>query len=1003
MSDRASRASLRRVTATRFFFGAAFVALAACGSAPASTAPAKAALPASADPWQAASANTSASTPAAATAAKRDAVTTSAPAPAITLTPAETNAAALPLDATLPLRADMQRFTLNNGLTVYVMAHAKPQKRAQLWLAVNAGSMLEDDDQQGLAHFVEHMAFNGTKRFPKNAIVDFIEKSGMKFGADANAYTSFDQTVYQLTVPTDDAKLLSTGLAVLRDWAGNLTFDPAEVEKERGVVLEEWRLGRNAMGRITDALLEAALPGTRYAKRLPIGKPEILKTAPVAALQRFYQDWYRPEHMAVIVVGDFDATQMAAEVKQVFGDLPTSQGSRARLVGGQPPANGPRVFTAQDKEMPLSLVMIDHQLPRSSEHRVGDFRQFVVRNILDAMISRRLEALARRPSAPFVNGDASFSSMVRESEAFSVVAMAKPGQGTVALRVLLTELQRIAQHGFTPSEFERTVAAQLRASEQSARNTTTEPSRALADETTRNFFENEMMSGRSVEYALQQRFAKDITLADVQSEFARWYQPAHRVFALIGPTGKPLPTQAEVLAADSAARSTKLAPWDDTPVTTPLFAEAAALAPGRIVAEAKLSAIGAEKWTLANGATVIIKPTTFDKDTVHLRAVSPGGYAMASSADFAAVRRSEDVVTWGGVGKHDPMTLDKILMNKVVQLDSYIGQFSEGFYGSAAPADFESALALLHLQMTAPRRDDGMFAEAMRNEKDALIESERMPEGKFSRGYRERVALSTRAQPLAATHIAKLDYTKSLQFYKQQFGNAADFTFIIVGAVDPKTARPLVEKYLGSLPSLLDRKDAPADTNDRKWRGGTQLWRAGTEPKATVAMRFVSEAAWSQQDEDDLGVLSDVLDIRLREVLREDKGGVYGVMAQGKLARAPQHVATFDIQFGCDPKRRDELKKAVQTTLAEIAKNGVSEDILTKLRTTYERERETALTDNKEWAQWLSEASLYHDDYAAFLDIKGKLARVNNDVVRAAAQRFLPAKSLFVGELAPVK
>jgi len=387
----------------------------------------------------------------------KPAVTSPAPAPAPSPTPAPAVSVRPPdpMAEVSPLLPEIKRGKLANGLTYFVMPHHKPETRASLWLAVNAGSVLEDEDQRGLAHFCEHMAFNGTKRFPKQDIVNYIEKVGMQFGADVNAYTSFDETVYMLTVPTDDKGVMMKGLDILRDWAGDVTFDPVEVDKERGVVLEEWRLGRGAFARIRDKQFPVIFKDSKYAKRLPIGDPEILKTAKRDTLYRFYKDWYRPDEMAIIAVGDFDAAAMEKEIEARFGDLKNPAKERQRVAVPVPHDHDPLVTVATDPEMPFNDVEIYDKLDHRSEATKGDYRRFLVERVYHAMLNARFRELRLDPSAPFTSAGSSTGSFVRTSDTFTRSASVKEGHEAEALTLLFREINRVEKFGFLEPELDR--------------------------------------------------------------------------------------------------------------------------------------------------------------------------------------------------------------------------------------------------------------------------------------------------------------------------------------------------------------------------------------------------------------------------------------------------------------------------------------------------------------------------------------------------------------------
>ncbi|MGN6110488.1 MAG: M16 family metallopeptidase [Kofleriaceae bacterium] len=901
----------------------------------------------------------------------------------------------------LPLWPKVVRGKLPNGLTYYVMKHSKPEKRAFLWLAVNTGAVQEDDDQRGLAHFVEHMAFNGTKRFPEAAIVQFLEKIGMKFGAHLNAYTNFDETVYQLEVPTDDGTYLPKGLDILRDWAGDVSFDPKEVEKERGVVLEEWRLGRGAGQRLFDKQVKVLFAGSRYAERITIGLPETLKTAPRDTLVRYYKDWYRPDHMAVIAVGDFDdPAAIEKEIVAKFGDLKSGGDMRPRPAAGVPKASGTRVSIETDREMPGQVVSVYNILAHRPEATERDFRRIIVEQVYQQILNERLQSLSRRKEAPFAMALAGVQGMTREIDAFARSAQVKSGRVEDALRSLFVEVLRVEKHGVTESELERARVNLARMYDQSATEESTSDSREFTSEITRNFFEDEFMIGRVAERDLAHKYLPTVTLAELNALAKNYGGAENRVIVIAGPDGKPLPTRERVLAIiDEVARG-EIDPWQDKAATTALMAQPPK--PGKIVGESKIDAIDVTEWKLSNGVRVIVKPTDFENDSVSISGSSPGGLAMATSKQFNDARFADDVAGIGGVGELDGETLGKVLAGKQVSTSAQIGETTEGVDAAGSARDLETMFQLVHLRMTAPRKDDELIAVWKQNVEEHLGNQLRVPEVQFSLRSSEVLYKSNiRRKAPKPEDVAKVDPDKALAFYKDRFGDASDFTFVIVGAVELDKLRPLVETYLASLPAN-GRKERERDLHVRRIGGVVKKsWSFGQEPKARVLMTFHGDEAWSRDKDRDMFILGQVLSMRLREILREDLSGVYGVGASGFISRTPHQERQFTIQFGCAPDAVDKLIQASLDEVAAIAKNGVDAGYLEKIKQSFLRERETSLRTNSFWSSWLENAARYGDDPTLVLDPSQMIARMTPEHVKVAAKRYLDRKQFYQAILLP--
>jgi zinc protease len=923
-------------------------------------------------------------------------------------TPATAKATPTPSgeDAVVPLWPEVKHGTLANGLTYYILKHGKPEKRAFLWLAVNAGSVLEDDDQRGLAHFDEHMAFNGTRRFPKAEIVNYLEKIGMRFGADLNARTTFDDTVYELEVPTDDKAFLGKGLDILHDWAGDVTYDPAEVDKERGVVKEEWRLGRGAGERLFDKQAPVLFQGSRYAVRLPIGLPEILDKAPRDRLYKFYKDWYRPDLMAVIAVGDFDDVgAIEGEIRARFGDLKNPAGERPRIAAGVPKSDGTRISIETDREAPGTTVSVYNLLPHRPEASYKDFRRIVVEQVYQTVLNDRFAVIGRRPEAPFVGAGAGIDSETREIDLFVRGAQAKPGKVLATLESLFTEVLRVEQHGVTQSELDRARTILARGAEQSVAEEATSDSRNYTEELTRNFFEREFMMGRKVEHELTVKYLPTITLAEL-NVLARSFGGAdNRVILIAGPdAGKaePLPTRDRVLALVDEIARRPIEPWQDKAVTAKLMAQLPT--PGKITKETKLEAIKVTEWTLSNGARVIVKPTDFEADQVSLAGSSPGGLAMASDKEFGDARFADDIAAVGGVGALDVEELQKVLAGKHVTASAGLGETTESVEASGSARDLETMFQLVHLEMTAPRKDEQAIAVWRTNAADQLANRLRIPEVQFALQSQAKLYKNDpRHKPPEPADVEKVNADKALAFYKDRFGDASDFTFVIVGAFDPAQLRPLVETYLASLPAR-GRKEKEKDLGVRRVRGVVkQTFHLGEEPKARVQLLFHGDEAWSRDKDRDAYILDQVMSIRLREVLREDKGGVYGVGVSGYLARAPHQERSFSISFGCDPARVDELVKATFDEIAQVQKAGIAGDYLEKIKQTFAREREVQLRSNGFWIGWLTSAYTFGDDPTLVLDPSKMIGRMTPDNVKAAARRYLDAKQYFAPVMLPAK
>jgi zinc protease len=906
--------------------------------------------------------------------------------------------------APLALWPAVHQGTLPNGLTYYVMHHEKPEKRAMMWLAVKAGSVDEDDDQRGLAHFDEHMAFNGTKHFPKNELINYLQSIGMRFGADLNANTWWQRTLYQLEVPTDNPEFVSKGFEILHDWAGDVSYTPKDVKDESGVVLEEWRLGRGAFRRLFDKSLPVLFAGTRYAVRDTIGLPDIIRKHDRDALYRFYKDWYRPDQMAVIVVGDVDPAQIEKTIQADFGDLKNPQNERKHLAGGVPPATGTRISIETDKELPQPVVQIMNIVPHRSSASRRDDRRLLVERIYTTIVNERFAQLERKQETPFTNAGVAIETPdeMRELDSFEREAEPKPGRLEDALRALVTEVVRVERHGFTQSELDRARAEVMRNYEEAADREATTNSRDFTEEAVRHFLTGELMIGRVAERDLAKEFLPQITVDELNANVKSFGAAENRGIAIWIPDGQPTITKDRVLAIIGEVEKSDVPAWQDKPIPTTLMAKLPT--PGKIVKEKKLDAIGVTEWTLSNGAKVIVKPTDFEKDTVLLGATSPGGTATVGDKDFQNARFSSSIAQVGGAGDFDSDTLDKVLAGKKVSVQLQVGETEELVNANASSKDLETMFQLLYLRITQPRKDPDVFKTWQANTAEFFKNQERSPEFMFARDAQaaEYKNNPRRSFP-SGDDITKLDEDKALAFLKDRYGDVSDFTFVIVGEVDLDKVKPLVETYLASLPGK-NRHEHEKDLGIRKVPGVVKkTFELGVEPKASVRVDIHADDTWSHDKERDAYILGQLLSNRLREVLREDAGGVYGVGANISIDRSPHQERSVSVNFGCAPERVDELVGDMNKVLDEIVAGKTEKlgDYIDKIKEIYARQRETELRQDRFWLQRLERAYKYGDDPADIPDTTKTIARMTPELIKASAKHFLDRRQVYTAIRVP--
>jgi len=920
----------------------------------------------------------------------------------IFLLPLSANAQ-IPMGSPLPMDPDVTVGELENGLRYYIRQNSQPENRAELRLVVNVGSVLEEDTQLGLAHLVEHMAFNGTENFEKQELVDYLESIGMAFGPSINAYTSFDETVYMLQVPTEDPGPVATGFQILEDWAHQVSFEPEEIDKERGVVIEEWRLGRGAGARIQDQQFPIMFTDSRYAERLPIGKVEVLQNFPHEELTRFYNTWYRADLMAVVAVGDFDPAEIEQLIQTHFNRMPVPETPLERPYFDVPDHTETYYAIASDPEATGSQVgVLALQDPREVT-TVGDYRQALVDVLVSSMMNNRLQELTQQADPPFVAAFSGQGEFVRAKSAFQILALVQEDGHARGLEALFVEAERAARHGFTDGELERQKLDLVRGLELTFNDRENQESLQFASEYINHFLQGNAIPGIEFEYMAAQALMQTIDL-DLVNEAARAnLDQANRVVLAnaIDKPGLTTPSQTDFEQVFAGVTSMEIEPYVDTTLDEPLVPEPPE--PGSILSESMIDELNMTVWTLSNGVTVWLKPTDFKEDEIAMQATSPGGWSNSSLEDHQSAVIAAGLVQQGGVGAFSTIDLQKALAGKAVQVSPSIGQNTEGMSGSASPEDLETMLQLVWLYFTSPRQDETAFQAFMAQGRAVLENLGSNPMAAFADTFSVTMAQGhPRSRPLSVAVLDEIDLKTGVDFYRERFADASDFTFVFVGAIDLDIMRPLAEQYLGSLPRI-ERVDSHVDLDiDPPDAHIQKTVRAGVEPQSQTIMAFSGPFDYTAQNRVGMRVMAQALEIRLRERMREDLGGTYGVGVTGGYEQIPEESYTVTVAFGSDPLRSEELRGVVFEELRKLQVEGPSQEDVDKVVEGERRARETNVRLNPYWAAQLIGAKASGQDPRFLLDTT-TIDAVTIESIQEDARRYLNEDRVVIVTLLPAE
>jgi len=889
----------------------------------------------------------------------------------------------------LPADTEVKIGKLKNGLTYYIRENEKPKNRAYIRLVVNTGSVMEDDDQKGLAHFVEHMAFNGTKNFEKHDIIDFMETIGMRFGPEVNAYTGFDETVYMLELPLDSSEVFEKGFSILRDWATNISFVDEEIDKERGVIIEEWRLGLGADARMRDKHFPVIFKNSKYAERLPIGEKEILENFQYDVLRRYYKDWYRPDLMAVVAVGDFDTQYVENLILKLFSDIEPAANARERVVVEVPDYNETRFSIASDKEATYNIVRTYFLTDPEKTELVNDYRDELISRLFNMMLNERFRELTKSPTPPFLNAFAGEYNLVRSKGTYSLSAIVKEGEIEKGLSAVLTEGERLKRYGFTPSELEREKKNFARLMQKQFDERDKMESNRFTSTYTSAYLNGKAIYGIDTAYELFNQFIGGITINEVNELVKKNITESNRIITVSAPQNDitVLPDESKLAAVFTETMKKKINAYEETISDEPLISEIPQ--PKSIIAEKIIEELGITEWTLANGVKVVLKPTDFKNDEILLTASSPGGNSLLSEDMYYSAIAATAIVNESGLGSFSNTELRRKLAGKIINVYPWIGELREGFEGTSSPEDIETLFQLVYMFFNSPRFDETAYQSFEARIKGYLENRSASPDAAFQDTLSVTMAnYHFTSEPWSEKLIDRIDLGKAKKIYFDRFADASDFTFYFVGNLDVEKMRKLTEIYFANLPDI-NRTETWADINLRYPKGHIEKTvKKGIEPKSKIMMKFTGDFNWDPKTVYYMESVADYLDIKLREVIREDKSGTYGVGVWCSPSRWPHEDYDYSITFGCDPERVEELTSEILAQVDTLTSFLPEQSYVDKLKEQHLRKRETDLEENRFWLSVIHDAYVNNKDLKSLLHYDELVNTLTPELIHETAKKY---------------
>ncbi|WP_228527767.1 M16 family metallopeptidase [Pararhodonellum marinum] len=900
------------------------------------------------------------------------------------------------LDDPLPIDDRVKIGQLANGLVYYLQHNPKPENKLELRLVINAGSVLEDEDQLGLAHFTEHMAFNGSTHFEKNELISYLQSIGVKFGSDLNAYTSFDETVYKLPIPIENPEKIETGFLVLRDWAAGVSMLAEDIDAERDIIVEEWRTGQGTDQRMRDEYLPQLFYQSQYAERLPIGDMDLIRNFDHESLRRFYREWYRPDNMAIVAIGNVSVEDLEDMVVQNFAELENPEQPRERKEFPFPTHQKTLVSIVTDLESPGIQVQVYYKHKPIKDHSVKSYRDRLIRTMYGGMLTQRLDDLRQKPDAPFIYAGARYGNFVRTLDYYTTFGAVSTQNTMDALRSLLVENERVLQHGFSSSELERVQRALLNSAERGFKEMEKTESQSLVSRYVSHFLNGTFAGGEKYRHLLYEQLIPDIQLEEINQLGKELVTEENRVVIITAPESeKPfLPSENEILALMDQVKEISLEPFTDKLLDDVLMHHWPAA--GKVQESRFHDEIEVTSITFENGLTIHLKPTDFKNDEIVFSGSAKGGASIYPDEDHFSASYAGVMVNVMGTGNYSPSDIRKILVGKNVFVTPNIGLYEQNISGSTSPENLEMALQLIHLYFTAPRKDEELFEVYLSNSKSQMESALSNPDYQFSMALNQIISQDhVRGKGIYdPKKLELIDIDRGLEIYRERFSNAADFVFNFTGNIDLESAIPLFERYLGSLPGDPTQKAAFKDLGIRPPVGLTENILVGTDEKSQVILLFTGDEDYDINKVQPISFLGEILTIKLIESLREEIGGVYGVGASGGLSTVPSHRFSFSVSFPCSPENVDKLIAAAWAEIHKIQENGPTEADLAKVRESKRIALEENLKRNQFWNAQLSAAVSNERPLETLLSARERIDAVTTESIQEAAKNLLIPENL---------